>query len=229
MSSQATATAEPRAQLGSFPPVASGSSGASAPQRQRPVLSSLSTDSASLAPTASTFSLASSFANAGFTESPAVHSAHHTFTPHADLPFPSSNANFGIKPKSMGDHSSSTAASARLFRQLEVIKTLQSDIAKQHAKLEGVAGGSGANDWVWAVKGTKGVEVAEEGKAAGDAADAEGKGAAGAAGAKATTAKAYDAMVAEFSDRQAGVSEIMSTVSPFCHPSEKQSIPVLDR
>ena len=195
--------------LGSYPPVTTPST------QQRPIPSSLSIDTASLAPSTSNLSFGSSM----FTDSPAVDSARHShrpYMPHAELPFPSMPTSSGVETKTTSVASASTAASSRLFQQLEVIKSLQGDIAKQHARLEGISSasgdGDGDGDWVWAVKGTKGVKTGEESKPVGEM-DDKGNRKDGEMEERATTAKAYDSMAAEFAKRQAGVSDMMSTVS----------------
>lgn len=200
----------------SYPPVPSASTPRSPPQRAKPLLSSLSVDSTSLTPSTSTFSHLSETHADNFTASPSVdlsrpHPGARFAGVHHDLPFPSSA--FGQQSAS----SPSTAASARLFKQLEVIKGLQGDIAQQHARLEGISsGGAGENDWVWAVKGTVSVKSGEEGKSPDEEVKQHGDGAAAGVGDKDErdkTAKAYAAMAQEFKERQSGVSEIMGSVS----------------
>ncbi|KAM0748284.1 hypothetical protein T439DRAFT_382736 [Meredithblackwellia eburnea MCA 4105] len=108
---------------------------------------------------------------------------------------------------------SSEATADRLFQQLEVIKQLQSGIARKHSELEGVhnsARPGERTDWTWAVKST--TSVAGETKA-GTAAEEVAAGLGRPQDDKDRTSKVYEPMSKEFADRQKGVNDIMASLA----------------
>lgn len=151
----------------------------------RPLLS-LRTDAPAPLPSPS-FSHWSSTQEGNLTSSP-THAAY----PFPSLHFPSTSslsfpADLPTPAHAAPPPPDSSTSSQRIFRQLELVKTLQEGIAREHSALEMI--GLGECDWA---AGTAGKEEGEKGRK--------------------ESAQAYESMALEAEERHKGVEGIMEKV-----------------
>jgi hypothetical protein len=110
-----------------------------------------------------------------------------------------------------------TPTSQRIFHQLQLVKQLQSDIATQHANLEGISIGPEGASTTISPEGGRTADTSEGGEGS-----KAGSGLGGRLGAgrtkeeKEKSAKSYESLAEEFDQRQRGVEGIMIKVLKSC-------------